>query len=424
MAVQALSLKRNVLYGLGGNVVFALTQWGIIAIVARLGTPEEVGAVTLATALITPIFFLVGMSMREGHMVDDLTEFTTDHYYSLILINSVLGAIVASVLVATWYGDKGALVQTGTLAFIVVKFIGIQADISYGVFQRAQRLDYLATSMIARGVLGLAAFAAIYAMTGVLWQAFMAEAVLWFGAQWFFDRRFLNRLNAGRNLSRMLKVSPRSLWKLLCWMLPLGLAGFFMNATASAPRMVLAQHVDLRQIGIFGAIAYINTALVMVSNVVGSASGARLRGAVREGRRKAFLSLSAKLLGLSTLLGASLVAMVWLAGPLMLRLFYGEAYVDQKLFLLIITATALWVAAAPLQFGLTAGHAYWRRLGVSISAFVTTVTAALILVPEQGIYGAAIAILIGVCLRVLLLVAFFVLLYRSFDGVQQIETPS
>ncbi|MCV6598062.1 MAG: lipopolysaccharide biosynthesis protein, partial [Mangrovicoccus sp.] len=424
MAPQALSLKRNVLYGLIGNFAFALTQWGIIAVVARLGSPEEVGAVTIATALVTPIFFLAAMSLREGHSVDDLTEFTPDHYYALILTNSLVAMGLISVLVATWYGGQGALVQLTTLGFMLVKFVGTQANMNYGVFQRAQRIDYVAISYVARGVLGLAGFAAIYASTGILWLAFAAEALMWFAAQWVFDQRFLTRLGARRSFARVLQVSPASLWKLFCWMLPLGLAGFFMNATASAPRLVLAQHVDLAQVGIFGAIAYINTALVTVSNAIGSASAARLRGAVRNGRRKAFMSLSVKLVALSSLIGASMIFAVWIAGPLMLRIFYGEYYADQKLFLLIITATAIWVAAAPLQFALTAGHAYWRRLGVSISAFTTTVVSALILVPEHGIYGAGMALLAGVGIRISLLGYFFLRLYQSIDGPQQAETGS
>ncbi|MCV6598534.1 MAG: hypothetical protein OIF40_15795, partial [Mangrovicoccus sp.] len=245
-----------------------------------------------------------------------------------------------------------------------------------------------------------------------------------FAAQWVFDQRFLTRLGARRSFARVLQVSPASLWKLFLWMLPLGLAGFFMNATASAPRLVLAQHVDLAQVGIFGAIAYINTALVTVSNAIGSASAARLRGAVRNGRRKAFMSLSVKLVGLSVLIGASMVLAVWLAGPLMLRIFYGETYVNQDLFLLIILGTALRVSAAPLQFSLTAGHAYWRRLGINVVAFGSTLVAAVILVPEQGIYGAGIAMLVGVVLRILLLVYFFLRLYQSIDGPQQAETGS
>lgn len=407
MEARALSLKKNVLFGLIGNVIFAFTQWGIIAVVARLGTPEEVGAITVATALVTPIFFLAAMSMREGHTVDDLTEFTTAHYFSLRLVNSIFAMLVVCALVVTWDVYQDPLVQATTLAFMLVKFIGTQANMSYGSYQRAQRLDFVAISYSIRGLLGLAGFAAAYWMTGTLWFAFLVEALMWFGVQWFVDRRFLQRLDITNRLSAVLTVSPTALWKLFLWMLPLGLAGFFMNATSSAPRLILAQHVDLGLVGVFGAIAYINTALVLVTNAIGSASAARLRNIVRQGQRKRFNKLSMKLVGMSSAIGAVLLAGAWLAGPQILNFLYGELYVDQRLLMIIILSTALRVGAAPMQFALIAGHAFWRRLGINLAAFVMTIIAAVILIPIEGIYGAAYAVLLGVILRILLLAVFF-----------------
>ncbi|WP_424930552.1 lipopolysaccharide biosynthesis protein [Amaricoccus tamworthensis] len=415
MEVRALSIRRNVLYGLIGNVIFALTQWGIIAVVARMGSPEEVGAITVATALVTPIFFMAAMSMREGHSVDDLTEFNTTHYFALRLVNSVVAMLVICALVAMWDVYQGSLVQTTTLAFMLVKFVGTQANMSYGSFQRAQRLDFVAVSYAIRGVLGLAGFAAAYALTGALWVAFLVEALMWIGAQWFVDRRFLARLDITNRLSAVFEVRPGILLKLFLWMLPLGLAGFFVNATASAPRLVLAQHVDLSLVGVFGAIAYINTALATVTNAIGSASAAHLRRLVREGRRARFQKLSLKLVCMSSAIGVSILAVVWFAGPWILNLLYGGLFVDQRLFVLVILSTALRMAAAPLQFAMTAGHVFWRRLWINFAAFAVTLAAAVILIPSQGVYGAAYALLLGVAVRTLLLLVFFFRLSLSIQ---------
>lgn len=407
MAPATLSIKKNILFGLSGNLVFALTQWGILAVVARLGAPEQVGAITVATALVTPIFFLSAMSMRDGHAVDDLTEFTRQDYFALRLATSLMAMGLILVLLGTWYGDRSGLIQTAILAFMLVKFVGTQSNMNYGVFQRAQRLDFVSASFAARGLMGLAGFAAVFATTGILWAAFLAEAVLWAAAIWLVDRRFLARLDVSDRLPRLREIAPARLFRLFLWMLPLGLAGFLVNATASAPRLVLEAHVDLQTVGVFGAIAYVQTALAMISNALGSASAARLRGCVRTGRRRRFAVLSAKLILLALLIGIALVGVVALAGPQILTLLYGSAYADGGLFLLVICATALQIAAAPLQFALIAGHAYWRRLGVNAATFALTLSAALLLVPDLGAPGAGWALIIGATTRLVLLLFFF-----------------
>lgn len=407
MAEKAASLKKNMLYGFIGNVIFALTQWGIVAVVARLGTPEEVGAVTIATALVTPIFFLSGMSLRHGHAVDDLTEFTRQDYFTLRLVSSLLAMGLIAALVATWYGDRDSLIRSSVLAFMLVKYVGSQSEMNYGVFQREQRMDFVALSFAARGLLGLASFATVYAIAGTLWMAFLAEAVTWAATVWLVDYRFMARLGVSNRFSGVLAANPRRIGRLVAWMLPLGLAGFLMNASASAPRLVLERYVDLQVVGVFGAIAYINTALAMISNAIGAASVVRLRKAVREGRRRRFQKLSLQLVGLSFLLGVALVAIVAFAGDVILTLLYGPAFANAGLFLIVISATALQVASAPLQFSLTAGHAYWRRLGINGAAFLLTLVSALVLVPDTGAQGAAWAMIVGAATRFLLLAVFF-----------------
>ena len=38
-----LTLRINFLWTLGGNVVYAASQWGILVVLAKLGTPQMVG---------------------------------------------------------------------------------------------------------------------------------------------------------------------------------------------------------------------------------------------------------------------------------------------------------------------------------------------------------------------------------------------
>ena len=89
------SLATNMVYSLLSKVQLAASQFGVIAIVARLGSPEVVGALTLASAVVTPLFFFASMGMRRAHTVDDLTTYSRADYIALRLMSGAGAAVLA-----------------------------------------------------------------------------------------------------------------------------------------------------------------------------------------------------------------------------------------------------------------------------------------------------------------------------------------
>lgn len=410
MTKKPLSMKRNVLFATFGNVVFALTQWGIITTVARFGTADEVGALTLSTALITPVFFLAQMGLREGHSVDDLTEYGRADYLALRMLSSVVACLVCAVAILFYLDTSNtALILTAAM-FVLVKVMGAAANMNHGIMQRAERLDMVAASMIFRGITGLSIFAATYIYTRNLPLALAAEAVAWWGAGYIFDKRLLNNINSYTPISHVLQVSPAKVLKLCFWMFPLGFAIFLLQASVSMPVIFLNNHAELAAIGIFGAIAYINNALGMVSNALGAASAARLRRHVRDGQRKAFTSLMLKLFSVSFLLSILLILFVKFFGDTVLLVLYGSDFVRNDIFLITVCAAALRICASPLQFAMSAGRAFWKRFQNNSFTFISSIAASWMLIPEYGIIGAA-------WVLVFLSAVNFILTFRSFLGV-------
>ena len=418
------SMHHNVVYASLGGALFALTQWGIVVVVARLGSPVEVGVVTVVTALVTPIFLFAQMGMRDGHSVDDLDRFTRADYLALRLVSSLMAVGIIGVLIFTYLVPSGVLVQATAAAFALVKLFGAQTNMNHGIFQRAERLDFVAISMISRGLLGLLAFAVCYWWTRSLVLAFLAEALAWWLCQWAVDRRLLQRLNAHVPMREVLAVSPQRMLQLARWMFPLGLAIFLMAASASVPRLVLERHVELALVGIFGAIAYVNVALNTVSGAIGTAAAARLRRLYRQGARRRFLRLSVQLTLLSAALGGALWMVAFLAGDIILQLLYGAEYAHRELFQIAIFAAALRITASPLQFALTAGQAFWRRMSNNSLTFLVAIAASLLLIPSLGVIGAAWALVVLSAANLLLtLIAFTQVLARIPSASDPSETP-
>lgn len=411
-----LSLRRNVFYAAIAQGVFALSQWGIIIITAQLGTVEQVGIITLVTALITPIFMLAQMAMRDGHSVDDLDRFSRADYVALRLYASIAALIVSGLLILTYLQPSGMQAQYSALAFALVKLAGAQMNMNHGIFQRAERLDYVAASMLVRAVLGLSAYGIVFLHSASLPMALMAEALAWWACLWLVDLPYLARLNALVSLREALTVPMARLLALARWMLPLGLAIFFMNASNSIPRLVLEHHAGLDAVGIFGAIAYINVGLGILNNALGTASSSRLRRLYRDNKKQLFLRLSAKLTALATTLGLTIWLTFWLAGEHFLRLMYGPQYVQGDIILVTILAAALHISASPLQFALNAGQAFRRRMLSNALVMLIAVVVSLHLIPTYGILGAAWSLVILSVFYLLLSIIAFLGMYMRMSN--------
>ena len=389
MQLRSSNIKTNVLLAAIGNGVFALTQWGIIAVLARLGSPAEVGALTISTALVTPIFFLSQMALRDGHTVDDLDSYTRADYIALRMLSSLLACFVSAIVVFVYLSSAGLMVQMVAISFTLVKAMGSAANLNYGVFQRAERLDYVAFSIILRGLLGFSAFAIAYWHTRSLPLAFLLEAIAWWIGAFVIDNRLLRRIDCYTPMREVFKVSASKIGKLAWWMFPLGIASFMANLSLSVPPIVLKAHVGWAELGIFGAIAYINNALSLVTNALGYASSARLRSYFRNRDIAKFSNLMYKMTCVSALFGASLIFLVWVIGDFLLIVFYGPEFARGDLMTVVILAAAIRIAVSPMQFGISAGQAFWNRFWVDFATLFVSFCAALVLIPLYGEFGAA-----------------------------------
>jgi len=55
IARPSVSLHRNFSWAFAGNVIYCACQWGILTILAKLGSVEMVGQFALALAITTPV---------------------------------------------------------------------------------------------------------------------------------------------------------------------------------------------------------------------------------------------------------------------------------------------------------------------------------------------------------------------------------
>lgn len=392
------------------------TQFATLIVVVRLGTPTDVGALAIASAIVTPMFFLTSMGLRDVHTVDDLTDRSRADYVMLRLLGGSLAVILSLLAVFVLYGVSEALLVASAASFALVKFFGAQTSLNHGVFQRAERLDFVAVSNLARAGGGFIAFAAVFAATRNLPLALFAEACLWFLSNFLIDQPMLRRVGGNTSVRELVAVRLRPVLQLLWWLLPIGVTLWLMRAAVSAPPIVLARHADLETVGIFGAIAYAYTAVAMLSSTVGGASAARLRRFYRNGNRAGFVRLTLRLVAFSALIGAFVLGVGVIAGDAILDFVFGPTYARGDLLVILLLAAAIGISAGPLITGLQAGQAFRRRLLTGLAGFFAAVTSAALLVPDFGATGAAWSLVVMATGNAVMTIILFVSVLRDMPA--------
>lgn len=388
-----LSLRRNIGFAMIGRGWYALTQFLIVALCARLGTPADVGAFTLASAIVTPLFFLATMGTRDVLTVDDLDRFSRADYLGLRIIGSI-GAVAASALIAAvFYRDHGLFVFGAVLGMAMVRFFGAQASMNHAMFQRAERLDFVAISILLRGTAGLVGFGVALWLTGNLPVALLCEAALWGLSYWVGDTALLRQLSLETPLSALRETRLRQIGTLALWVLPVGVALWLLRAANSVPTLMLEHHAGLAAVGLFGALAYVHTVLSMLANSVSSAAAARLRRYVRSGRTAEFRHLARRMVMVTFGLGVLGILAAWVVGVPVVTAVFGSEYANRDLLTVIVAASAVYLLAAPLVTGVTAYQAFRWRVAISGSCFAAGALAAWVLVPQFAEMGAATAFL-------------------------------
>lgn len=56
--------RKKVSWSLAGNLIYAISQWGIISIIARYGSAEDLGIYSLGLAVTAPIILFLTFNLE------------------------------------------------------------------------------------------------------------------------------------------------------------------------------------------------------------------------------------------------------------------------------------------------------------------------------------------------------------------------
>jgi O-antigen/teichoic acid export membrane protein len=406
-ASAGLSLRRNFMWMLGGNIFYALCQWAIIIVLAKMTNPLMVGQFSLGLAISTPVIMLANLQLRIVQATDVQRAYRFGEYLGLrTATTSMAFLVIAAIATLISHEPKTTLV---VIAVAVAKSIESISDCFYGLFQLNDRLDQSGISMMIRGALSVAGMSTVlYFTRDVLWGV-IAMAAAWFTALLLFDaqrgRRFVRRelepaapfhtwIDGWKSLRPRYTFSRQ--WMLTRIAFPLGIVMTLGSLNLNVPRYFVQSAMGETELGVFSTMAYTMTAIGTVIDAMARAAVPKLARYYVSGRIAAFRSLLLKMSGMAGALGILAVVFIMLFGSKVLLILYGPDYAAYASVLVWLTGASGISAVALL---LTSGLDSAKRFRVQVPMFAAVVAvnaiACAILVPRYGLTGAAIAPLVA-----------------------------
>jgi O-antigen/teichoic acid export membrane protein len=381
-----------------GNLVYTLSQWGIIMVLAKLGSPAIVGGFTLGLAVTAPITLIFDLQLRSVLATDVKNEFSFRQYLTLKVISSLIALIVlGSVIILGGYNGQAAMV-----IFIlgVAKIIESVIELHYGLYQKFERMDMIAQSLIIRGISSLFIIAILITMTNSLVIAVLGFALTWIMLFFIIEVPKVKQM-AKIELSSTINQPIR---KLLFTSLPLGIVMMMISLYTNIPRYVIEHTIGMEAVGYFSAIFYIVTAGNLVVNAVGQTISPRLAHFYSNEEYSKFTKLLIKFILLGFSYGILGIILTLIMGKQVLGIVYTKDFVHyHDLFVLLMISGMFMYAGSFLGFALTAMRKFSIQPFLSIIWVISTIILSMIMIPSQGLMGAAYVTIITTAIQQLTL---------------------
>jgi O-antigen/teichoic acid export membrane protein len=375
-----------------GSGLYGAAQLVLVVTVAKHADPVLIGSYGLAQAVAAPVLMFSHFELRRMLATDVAGRFGLGEYLSLQLVTGVLGLLTCTVIAWAWLGSQLPLV----VAVGLKKMLECVGELILGAYQRADRLELLASSMTLRALGDVCVVPGVFVLSGSLPLALVAGCGSSAAILVAYDVPRLRRL--GERLGRA--PSWRRLLTLARDGTPAGLTATLTSLNGSLPRYLLEVYRDRALLGYFVSLTQLLQAGTLVNTAIAHAELSALSRSLGQGRARFRKRLGR--VGVAQV-GVQLVALglMVVAGGKILAAVYRPEYAQYATVAIMLFLGA---AVRAVVGALSAGHMVLRsvRAEAAATAMTGVATAAFGLwwIPPWGLMGAALAILAAAALNV------------------------
>ncbi|MFC1543944.1 lipopolysaccharide biosynthesis protein [Gemmatimonadota bacterium] len=397
---------------LTGNAVYAASQWGMLIILAKLGSAEMVGQFALGLAVTAPIFMFSNLQLRAVQATDSIHEYQFIDYFRLRIMTTILALAVIVTIALTAYHYETALliVLIGT-----AKAFESLSDVVYGLLQQRERMDRIAKAYYIKGPTSFIAFTIGMIITDNVVGAVIGMLLVWGLVFFIFDLFSAHQMGERQSVIR----SPLSIRRLrqLSWMaLPMGFVMMLISLNTNIPRIVIEHFLGEAQLGFFSAIAYMIIAGDIIVVALGQAAAPRLSLFYSSNRRSAYWRLLLRLILLAIGIGVVGLIIAHQASVPLLTLLYGQEYATHaNLFFGIMVAASINYIVSVTRYAVIVARTLWLEFMVSIGSLLSMIISCYLLIPNMGLMGAVYALIITNMISLIMKVLELFWIARKFS---------
>ena len=381
-------IRLNFAWTTLGHAVYGLCQWGAVVVLARELDASAVGEWSFAFAVATPVFLLADLQLRTIYVTDADERVGFGSYLGLRLLTTL--AASAGLLGFALLRSDGSAALLAILGVAAAKAAESGSDVLYAVFQKRERMELVARSLLLRGLLGLAALAWVVASSRSVAAGAAALALVWLLVAVGHDLATAMRLSSAP-VTRP-RFDARTLGSLFRTALPLGVVTGLVALNFGIPRYFLEAFGGAAELGVFAAMSYCVIALGLIVNALGQSAVARLARLYSSGDGQGFRELMIRLVAFGAGLAAAALVVAYLAGSRILELLYGPEFAAQPTaFVLVVLGGSIGYVGSFLGYGMTAARRFRVQAPLFGALALLNAASCWLLVPRFGLRGAALA---------------------------------
>ena len=382
---------------LAANGLYAVCQWCMLAVLAKLCTPAEMGTFALGLAVTAPVIVFSNLQLRAVQATDVRGNFAFGEYVRLRLWTTAAAlAAIAGIAVMQPRSGAAALVF---FALGLSKSFESMSDVLYGYLQQREYMDVIARSLMIKGLVSIT----LVALATFLFRSALGAAAgvgLASGLMLaFYDvpvtrrlRLLVKRSGEGSAEAPPAPVRFARIRRLAVVALPLGIVQGLVSFSANIPRYQLERTRGLADLGIYSALASLIVLGQTVVSALGNVASPRLARLHAAGDLAGFVRLLLAIAASGAALGVAGVALAALYGGPLLSLLFRPEYGARADVLVVIMAGATFAYVAWFAgFGLTAAQLFREQIPLLGVVCLSAWVAAAVLVPRYGATGAAMA---------------------------------
>lgn len=391
-------------WGVSAQLIYVACQFVTLIGLTRFATVTEVGMFGLASAIVIPVFFFFGLGMRVNVASSQQSDYAFNDFLFLLSVSLAVGlALVSAIGLVSFTGSQLLIL----LILAATKSAECLSELCYGVFQRYDRMNLVAGSVVLRSVAGTVLFVALLVSGLPATSAFLAQFLVWSAVALLLDLRFATVLSRKKQddsphrSDRVFRLARESI--------PLAANGLLSALQGNMPRYVIAWLLGTTALGHFTAVAYAMQAITTVTMAAVESLVARFREYIAASRNDALLRTFIRLFAGLALAGVAGFGVSILIGDWLVQSVFGPDYADLGTLLAIcVLAGILRASTLVLQMSLMAGRAFAIVLQMRIVSLAVMLSACVLGGMLAGLSGVA----IGMC------AAFVVFLFMLVRAVK------